>query len=129
MSWKKKRLTNLSLYKKKNYSFSRKLIKDGRIIPEFEVMLSSLSLEEVIGLKLELAAKSAGGMLYGLPLWRSLPSIIKDAVIKFAISSTKTKLEAARVLGINKVHLFKIIKQYEVEDYFEEKEKNLTKGN
>ena len=128
MSWKKKRLTNLSLYKKKNYSFSRKLIKDGRIIPEFEVMLSSLSLEEVIGLKLELAAKSAGGMLYGLPLWRSLPSIIKDAVIKFAISSTKTKLEAARVLGINKVHLFKIIKQYEVEDYFEEKEKKLDKG-
>ena len=121
MSWKKKRLTNLSLYKKKNYSFSKKLTKDGRIIPEFEVMLSSLSLEEVIGLKLELAAKSAGGMLYGLPLWRTLPSIIKDAVIKFAISSTKTKLEAARVLGINKVHLFKIIKQYEVEDYFEEK--------
>ena len=128
MSWKKKRLTNLSLYKKKNYSFSKKLTKDGRIIPEFEVMLSSLSLEEVIGLKLELAAKSAGGMLYGLPLWRTLPSIIKDAVIKFAISSTKTKLEAARVLGINKVHLFKIIKQYEVEDYFEEKEKKLDKG-
>ena len=125
MSYKKKRLTNLSLYKKKNYSFSRKLIKDGRIIPEFEVMLAGLSLEEVIGLKLELAAKAAGGMLYGLPLWKAFPDITRDAVIKFAISSTKTKLEAARVLGIDKARLFRLIKQYEVEDYFEEKD--LTK--
>ena len=40
-----------------NHSLSRELRKNGKTTEEFEVMLNSLSLEEVIGLKLELATR------------------------------------------------------------------------
>ena len=39
-------------------------------------MLNNLSLEEIIGLKLELAAKAAGGYLYGIPIFSSIVSKI-----------------------------------------------------
>ena len=66
MSWKKKRKTQEG--KNKYYSLSNKLKKESRSHDEFEVMLNNLSLEEIIGLKLELAAKAAGGYLYGIPI-------------------------------------------------------------
>ena len=46
--------------KNKYYSLSNKLRKDNKSHDEFEVMLNNLSLEEIIGLKLELAARSVG---------------------------------------------------------------------
>ena len=76
--------------------------KEKKSTDEFEVMLNNLSLEEAIALKLELAAKSAGGMLYGIPIWYSLRNITNDAVLKYAYSATKTKMEAARFLGFDK---------------------------
>ena len=44
--------------KNKYYSVSKKLQRESKSTDEFEVMLNNLSLEEVIALKLELAAKS-----------------------------------------------------------------------
>ena len=34
--------------------------------------INNLTLEEIIGLKLELAAKSAGGYLYGIPIFSAI---------------------------------------------------------
>jgi hypothetical protein len=118
MSWKRKKRVQ---GKNKNHSLSKKLKQDKKITEEFEVMMNNLSLEELIGLKLELAAKAAGGMLYGLPLWSALPDITKDAIVKYAYSATSSKVEAARLLGINKVRFNKLLKQYKTESYFEEK--------
>ena len=118
MAWKKSKRTQ---GKNKYHSLSKKLRKEQKSTDEFEVMLNNLSLEEVVGLKLELAAKSAGGMLYGIPIWFSMQSIVKDAVLKYAYSATTTKMEAARFLGINKARLNKLLKQYRTESYFEEK--------
>ena len=130
MTWKKK-IKNKKRYSpdytdRSNYSTSYKLRKEGRTIPEFEVMLASLSLEEVIALKLELAAKSAGGMLYGLPLWHSMPIITRDALLKFALSICETNMEAAKFLGIDKAALSMLIRKYDIDTYF--KPQPLTKN-
>ena len=55
--WENKR----SRFKKPDqdyYSIANKLKTEGKVDEKFEVMLSSLTLEEIIGLRLELAAKS-----------------------------------------------------------------------
>ena len=62
--------------KNKYYSLSRKLRRESKSNDQFEVMLSQLTLEEVIGLKLELASKVLGGKLFGLPVWSSMHSIV-----------------------------------------------------
>ena len=103
-------------------SLSKKLQKENKSTDEFEVMLNNLSLEEVIGLKLELAAKAAGGMLYGLPIWYSLRNVTNDAVLKYAYSATSTKMEAARFLGLDKNRFNQLVKKYQIESYFEEKD-------
>ena len=89
-------------------------------VEEFEIIFNNLSLEEVIGLKLELASKSAfKGKLYGVPLWYSIPNIVRDAVLKYALSATRSKREAARFLGLNELAMKKNINRYRIDDYFE----------
>lgn len=106
----------------KYYSISNKLRKNGKTSEEFEMIFNGLSLEEVIALKLELASKSSfNGKLYGLPLWYSIPSIVKDAMLKYALSATRSKREAARFLGLNEFSLKMLIKKYKVDNYFEKK--------
>ncbi len=102
-----------------NYSISNKLKKEGKSSEEFEILFNNLSLEEVIGLKLELASKfGLGGKMYGLPIWHSMQTIIKDAILKYAFSATKSKREAARFLGINEHNFNALAKKYKIEDYF-----------
>ena len=118
---KKKKHFSTDNLDRSNYSISRKLRKEGRIIPEFEVMLSNLTLEEFIAIDLELAAKATAGLLYGLPLWKSMPIITKDALIKFALSICRTNMEAARFLGIDKANLGQLIRKFDIDSYFKEK--------
>ena len=116
MPWqKKKRIQG----KNKYYSLSKKQKRENKITDEFEVMFNSLSLEEVIGLKLELASNMVDGKLYGMPIWYSLPVIIKDAILKFSLSTTRTKMEAARLLGLNISQFSSLVKKYNIK--FQEK--------
>ena len=55
MTWNKRK--RYGIYK--NYSLVNKLRKENKTTEEFEIMLNNLSLEEVIGLKLELASKNS----------------------------------------------------------------------
>lgn len=75
-------------------------------------------MEEVIALKLELSSKTQGSPLYGIPIWHSLNDIVKDAVLKFAISTTQTSSEAARLLGLDQNQLLPLIKKFKIYDYF-----------
>ena len=118
MSYKKKKKT---YSKNKNYSVINKLFKDEKITEKFLVTLNSLSLEEIIALKLEISAKSSGGNIFGIPIWNSLRDICRDASLKFAISAARTRAEAATFLGISISTLKDYIKKYEVEEYFEER--------
>ena len=118
--WENKR----SRFKKPNqdyYSISNKLKSEGKINERFEVMMSTLTLEEIIGLRLELAAKTVNFKLYGLNLWQSVPDIVRHGILKYAHSAARTKGEAAAFLGLD-VSLFKkLLKKYNIDDYFLEK--------
>ena len=119
MAWKKKkRLSGKNAY----YSISKKLRKEGKSSEEFEVMLNGLSLEDVIALKLELAAKPFGGKAFGIPIWHSMREIVQDAVLKMALSATRSKKEAARFLGLIPQDFRKLMKKYKTESFFEEKD-------
>ena len=117
MSWKRKKTT-----KGRNtyYSLSKKLRQEKKTNNDFETMLSNLSLEEVIGLKMELSSKPVNNRLYGLPIWKNLTDVVKDAILKYAYSSTRTQMEAMRFLGLraNNFHEFK--KKYNPVSYFED---------
>ena len=118
MSWKKQRRLH---GKNRYYSLSKKLRREERSNDEFEVMLSQLTLEEVIGLKLELASKTLDGRLFGLPIWASLHSIVQDAVLKYTFSASRTQGEAMRFLGLKKVEMHKLLRKYNIDNYFLEK--------
>jgi len=122
MAWERK-LTSRRKKSTKNHSISNQLRKQGKSNDEFEAMFNNLSLEEVIGLKLELANRAAGGYLYGLPVWHAVPDLVKDAILKFASTATKTKGEAARFLGINIQQLNKLNKRYKINHYFNKNER------
>ena len=112
--------------KSEAYSVSRKLKNEGRSNPALESQLSLLTLEEVIALKLEISTRELNGKLYGFPVWHSMPDIIKDAVVKYAISATKTKGEAARLLGLTPENFYKLCKRYDTEEYFLKKSQKNT---
>tara|TARA_Y100000034_G_C6825243_1_gene372016 strand:- start:289 stop:657 length:369 start_codon:yes stop_codon:yes gene_type:complete len=121
--WENKR----SRFKKSNqdyYSIANKLKSEGRINERFEIMLSSLTLEEIIGLRLELAAKTVNYKLYGMNLWYSIQNIVHDGILKYAYSAARTKGEAASFLGLDKSVFKKLLKKYNTTNYFTRK--NIT---
>tara|TARA_A100001515_G_scaffold129881_2_gene116816 strand:- start:287 stop:661 length:375 start_codon:yes stop_codon:yes gene_type:complete len=105
----------------KEYSVSNKLKKQNKITDEFEIMLSGLTIEEVIALRLELASRSVGYMMYGIPLWGALNNITKDAVLKYVVSASRSRKEAARVLGVDRIRLHKLYEKFDLYNYFENK--------
>ena len=103
-------------------SFSKELRKEGRSNEAFEIMLSSLTLEEIIALRLELAAKVVNYKLYGANIWNALPNIVQEAVLKYTYSAARTKGEMASFLGIDKAALKKLLNKYEITSYFVRKD-------
>tara|TARA_R110002074_G_scaffold86303_1_gene190628 strand:+ start:72 stop:443 length:372 start_codon:yes stop_codon:yes gene_type:complete len=115
--WESKR----SRFKKPDqdfYSIANKLKSEDKIDEKFEIMLSSLKLEEIIGLRLELAAKTVNYKLYGTSIWQNLPNIVQDGVLKYVYSAARTKGEMASFLGINKVSLKRLLKKHNITNYF-----------
>jgi hypothetical protein len=51
-----------------------------------------------------------------------LVNIVRDATLKFALTATRTKAEAARFLGLTVENFNLLIKHYETENYFEDTE-------
>ena len=112
-------------HKKKNITTQSKsvinILKDKNIIrDDLLVMLNQMSLEEVIEVKFELAAKHLNHRPYGFDIWHSSNSIIKEAILKFAISATKSKKDAARFLGLTYHEFLRISKKYKTQSYFRE---------
>jgi len=117
MSWKRKKI---SKGRNTYYSLSKKLRQEKKTNNEFETMLCNLSLEEVIGLKMELLSKPVNNRLYGLPVWKNLTDVVKDAILKYAYSSTRTQMEAMRFLGLTADHFQSLKKRYDPVSYFED---------
>ena len=117
MSWKRKKLR---IGRNTQYNLSKKLRQEKKSNDEFETMLANLTLEEVIGLKLELSTKPVNNRLYGFPLWHNLTDIVKDAIFKYAYSATRTQMEAMRFLGLRANSFYELRKKYDPVSYFED---------
>jgi hypothetical protein len=84
----------------KSYNLTEELIKSKRVDENFIHMLDGLSLEEILGLKLETTAKLVKGKMYGLKVYYTLPVILKEALIKYTCKKFSTKSHAANFLGV-----------------------------
>ena len=102
---------------------SKSLIKtfkdQNKVSDELLVCINSLSLEDLIAIKLELCANNINNRLYGFDIWRKTSYIVKDALLKFAISTTKSKKDAARFLGLTSQDFYKACKQFDINRYFQ----------
>ncbi len=105
----------------KNYytSLSKDLKKSGKIDSFFEIQLAQLTIEDILALKLELAAKSFNGKLYGYPVIQNITNIVREASIKFALSVTPSKGEASNLLGCTLEDLNNYIKKYHLQEFCE----------
>ena len=112
MAWKKK----LKSYRGKNdsYSFRNKLKKEKKLNDTFESILNTLTLEEIISLKLELSSCYINNRLYNIPIYNSLIYITREAVLNYALSATRTKADAARFLGIDESTFKSELKKFNI---------------
>jgi len=100
-------------------SLSKKLRKEGKSSEAFEIMLSALTLEELIGLKMECAARLSNGKLYGFNLWSNIVDITKEALYNAVISVANTNKEATRILGINEQTFKGLKKKYKIREEYD----------
>ena len=83
-----------------NTSIITKLKDQELVSDETLVAIGNLSLEDLIAVKFELACNNLNNRFYGFDIWRNTTYIVKEAMLKFAISTTKSKKDAARFLGL-----------------------------
>ena len=69
----------------------QKFKEQNKINDETLVILNTFTIEDLIAIKLELSANNINNRLYGLDIWKKSDYIIKDAMLKFAVSTTKSK--------------------------------------
>ena len=100
-------------------SFSQKLRNQGKSNEAFEIMLSALTLEEIIGLKLECSSRLTGGRMYGFNLWSNVVDITKEALYNASISVAKTNKEATRILGISEQTFKALKKKYKIREEYD----------
>ena len=103
-----------------NKSIIKKLTHEGVVSDPLLVLINNLTLEDLIAIKLELACCHVNNRLYGLDIWKKSGYIIKEALLKFAISTTQSKKDAARFLGLNYLQFKQQLKQYDIKTYFKE---------
>ena len=105
---------------KRNITTSNKSIiknsKDqNKISDNILTEINSLSIEDLIAVKFELSANNINNRLYGFDIWRQSDYIIKEAILKFAISTTKSKKDAARFLGLTYLEFKRLVKKYKAD--------------
>lgn len=104
----------------KRWTSTLKKLRDQELIDEsFEIMLANLTLEDIIAVKLELSSKTLHSPVYGVILYKSLIKVVKDAVLKYIVSTTRSTVDAAAALGISQRQLFELTKKYGLETYYD----------
>ena len=98
-----------------DYSIISKLKDQNKLNDQVLVSLNNLSLEDLIAVKLELSTNLLNHRLYGLDIWNKMPAITKEAILKFSLSVTKNKTDAARFLGITQQNFRRACKNYNIE--------------
>jgi len=101
-------------------SIINKLTHEGVVSQDLLVLINNLTLEDLIAIKLELSCALVKNRLYGFDFWSNSSNIIREALIKFAASVSKSKKDAARFLGLDIREYNNQYKKYNVEGYFKE---------
>jgi len=104
----------------RNLSFSNKLRKEGKSNEAFEIMLSTLTLEEIFALKLECSSRLTAGKLYGFNLWYNIVDIAKEALYNAVISITNSNKESSRILGISDERFKGLKYKYKIRESYSE---------
>ena len=97
------------------YSIINNLKDQKKLNDQLLISINNLSLEDLIAVKLELSTNLLNHRLYGLDIWNKMPKITKEAVLKFSLSVTKNKTDAARFLGITQQNFRRALKIYNIE--------------
>jgi hypothetical protein len=100
-----------------NKSIIKKLKDQNKINDNVLSHINSLSIEDLIAIKFELSANHMNNRLYGFDIWRNSGYIVKEALLKFAISTTNSKKDAARFLGLTYSEFKRVVKTYDIKDF------------
>ena len=103
-----------------NKSIINKLTHEGVVSQDLLVLINNLTLEDLIAIKLELSCALVKNKLYGIDFWSNSCYIIREALLKFAISVSRSKKDAARFLGLDIREFNTQYKKYNIESYFKE---------
>ena len=103
-----------------NKSIINKLTHEGVVSQDLLVLINNLTLEDLIAIKLELSCALVKNKLYGIEFWNNSCYIIREALLKFAISVSRSKKDAARFLGLDLREFNTQYKKYNIESYFKE---------
>ena len=103
-----------------NKSIVNKLTHEGVVSQDLLVLINNLTLEDLIAIKLELSCALVRNKLYGIDFWSNSCYIIREALLKFAISASRSKKDAARFLGLDLREFNTQYKKYNIESYFKE---------
>ena len=103
-----------------NKSIINKLTHEGVVSQDLLVLINNLTLEDLIAIKLELSCAFVKNKLYGIDFWSNSCYIIREALLKFAISVSRSKKDAARFLGLDIREFNTQYKKYNIESYFKE---------
>ena len=98
------------------YSIAKLLRLQKKSNEEFEAMVSNISLEDLIALKLEMTVKQANGHFFGFPLLSALPTIVKEGVIKYVYAASPTHASAAAFLGIDLTTYSSLVKSFKIKE-------------
>ena len=98
--------------KYKNYSIIKELKKNNSIDDQFIMMCDALTLEDIIGIKVELFSRHINYKLFGFPLWKSVPDMVREALLKVSFKIASSKSEASRMLGVDLSDYKKYLKQF-----------------
>ena len=104
-------------YKSSNYlyNYKKELLEKRKIDKDFLKKLNLLTLEDLIFLKLDAASEGLNGKLYNFPILKFSSDITKEAVVRYALSATSTKKEAALILGLRRTELNRLIRIYNID--------------
>jgi hypothetical protein len=99
-------------------SIIKKLKDQNKINDNILTHINNMSIEDLLAVKLELASTHMNNRLYGFDIWKQSNNIVKEALLKFAISTTKSKKDAARFLGLTYVEFKRVASKYNVDNFF-----------
>ena len=98
----------------KDFNHTKILLEDKKINKDFISRIKLLTIEDLIFLKLESMSSSLKGKIIGIPIYKFLDEICKEAFIRYAISVSKNRRDACAMLGINKSYLNRQMKKYNI---------------